>query len=70
AEGMGLEPGADVLVAEDPEELASQVLRLLRDDAEWQRLSAAGLAYARAVTSRASAHARMRRVLGLEVVGD
>ncbi len=70
AEGMGLSAGADVLVADDPDELAGQVLRLLRDDAEWKRLSEAGLAYAHATTSRASAHARMRRVLGLEAAGD
>ena len=49
---------------------AATVLRLLRDDAEWTRLSEAGLAYAHAITSRASAHARMRRVLGLEIAGD
>ena len=70
AEGMGLEPGVDVLVAENPDELAAQVLRVLGDDAEWQRLSRAGLAYAHAVTSRASARARMRRVLGLETAGE
>ena len=70
AEGMGLEPGVDVLLAEDPDALADHVVRLLGDDAEWQRLSQAGLAYAHAVTSRASAHARLRRVLGLATASD
>jgi len=68
AEGMGLAPGVDVLVGNDAEELATHVIALLGDDAQWQRLSDAGLAYARETTSRASAHRRIRDVLGLEPV--
>jgi GT2 family glycosyltransferase/glycosyltransferase involved in cell wall biosynthesis len=63
AEGMQLSPGHDVLVGTAPDELARHVLRLLRDDAAWHRLSDAGLAYARAVTSRAHASARLRDLL-------
>jgi glycosyltransferase involved in cell wall biosynthesis len=68
AEGMGLEPGVNVLVGADAGELAAHVIDLLRDDARWQRLSDAGRAYARDTTSRASAHRRIREVLGLEPV--
>lgn len=45
AEGMGLEHGVHLLVADQEEEFASQVLCLLRDDALWSRLSAAGRAH-------------------------
>ena len=34
------------------------------DDDAWQRLSARGLAWAARTTSRASAHERLRRLLG------
>jgi GT2 family glycosyltransferase/glycosyltransferase involved in cell wall biosynthesis len=68
AEGMRLEPGVNVLVGADAGELAAHVIDLLRDDARWQRLSDAGRAYARDTTSRASAHRRIREVLGLEPV--
>uniref|UniRef100_UPI001C30AD5A glycosyltransferase n=1 Tax=Stenotrophomonas sp. GbtcB23 TaxID=2824768 RepID=UPI001C30AD5A len=42
-EGMHLRDGEDVLVADDAEAFAAAVLRLYRDEALWQRLSAAGL---------------------------
>ena len=61
--GMLLSPGEDVLVGETPEALADHVIALLRDDALWQRLSAAGLDYARRVTSRDSARERLRALL-------
>jgi hypothetical protein len=51
AEGMGLAPGVDVLVGNDAEEFAAHVVALLGDDAQWRRLSDAGLAYARETTS-------------------
>ncbi len=63
AEGMGLEEGEEVLVADDPEGLAAHVVSLLRDDAAWQRLSAGALAWAQRTTSRASARERLRRLL-------
>ncbi len=43
-EGMHLEAGQDVLVAEDAVGLADAVVRLLSDDEQWRRLSAAGKA--------------------------
>jgi len=42
-EGMHLHDGEDVLVADDAEAFAAAVVRLYRDEALWQRLSAAGL---------------------------
>jgi hypothetical protein len=42
AEGMGLEDGIHLLIAEDPAAFAAQVLRLLRDDALWSRLQTEG----------------------------
>lgn len=63
-EGMGLQPGVGVLVGDDARSLADSVVELLRDDALWRRLSEAGLEYARAVTSRERARARIGEMLG------
>lgn len=46
-EGMHLKPGEEVLVAEEPADFAAAVVRLYRDEALWNRLSAAGLANVR-----------------------
>ncbi|MGE0448468.1 MAG: glycosyltransferase [Vicinamibacterales bacterium] len=45
-EGLGLRPGVDVLVADDPEPFAAHVVRLLDDDVLHGRLSANGRAVA------------------------
>jgi glycosyltransferase involved in cell wall biosynthesis len=63
AEGMGLEPGSNVLVGDTPAALAAHVAGLLRDDARWRALSGAGLEFARDVTSRERAHARIGELL-------
>ena len=42
AEGMGLTPGEDIEVADDPQSFADAVVRLLRDDEHWRRLSLGG----------------------------
>jgi len=42
AEGMELIEGEDVLIADDPQALAAACLRVYRDAALWQRMSAAG----------------------------
>lgn len=42
SEGMHIEQGSHALVADDPEGFAASVVRLLRDDDLWIRLSAAG----------------------------
>ncbi len=43
-EGMHVEAGRDVLVAEDADAFAAEVIRLYRDEALWNTLSAHGLA--------------------------
>lgn len=63
AEGMGLEPGRDLLVGESAQDLAANVVELLRDDRRWLALSQAGIAYAREVTSRARARDRIGELL-------
>lgn len=42
AEGLSARDGEDMLIAEDVDELAERIVRLLEDDALWARLSAAG----------------------------
>jgi GT2 family glycosyltransferase len=65
-EGMDLRPGEDVLVADEAAELARQVVRLYRDQALWQRLSANGLANVERQFSRATARRCLGSLLGLE----
>jgi glycosyltransferase involved in cell wall biosynthesis len=42
AEGMGLRPDEDILIADDPDLMAEQMMRLYHDADLWQRLSANG----------------------------
>jgi glycosyltransferase involved in cell wall biosynthesis len=63
AEGMQLTAGTNVLVGDTPEEFARHVLALLNDDEQWHLLARAGLAYARDITSRASANERIRALV-------
>jgi GT2 family glycosyltransferase len=63
AEGMQLTPGENVLVGDDASSLARHVATLLADDDAWLRQSRSGLDYARELTSRASAHARLKQIL-------
>jgi hypothetical protein len=51
AEGMGLEDGRHLLVAETAEDFADRVLALLRDDALWARLQRDGRALIQATLS-------------------
>jgi glycosyltransferase involved in cell wall biosynthesis len=46
-EGMHLVDGEEILVADDPRAFAEAIARLYRDEALWNRLSAAGLANVR-----------------------
>jgi GT2 family glycosyltransferase len=48
AEGMDLSDGVNAMVASTPEELAERVVRLLRDEAVWQRVASAAREQARA----------------------
>lgn len=63
AEGMGLEHGRDILVAETPAALAEAVLRVAGDAALWERLSVAGRAFVAAEYAPGVTHARLLRLL-------
>lgn len=47
AEGVALEDGRDILLADTAEDMAEAVVRLYSDDALWHRLSENGFAFAR-----------------------
>lgn len=64
-EGMHLEPDKDVLVADDAPGIADAVVRLLTDDAEWQRLSDAGKAGVASQFSPSVSRAALRDLLRL-----
>jgi len=55
--------GDDVLVAEDAAAFADAVVRLYRDEALWQRLSAHGLANVERHFSFAAARAAVEKLL-------
>ena len=61
-EGMHLVDGRDVLVGDDADAFATQVVRLYSDAALWQRLSGAGLENVRRHFSLDSARDAVRRV--------
>ncbi len=64
AEGMGLVDGVHVLIADEPERLAEQVVRLLRDDVLWAALSANGLAHVRSAFSVDQTRRRVAELFG------
>jgi hypothetical protein len=64
AEGMGLRPGEHILVADREEEFAAEVLRLLRDDALWARLSEQGLQQIEATLSAPVVSRQLEALLG------
>ena len=63
AEGMQLHDGDDILLADDPGDFASAVLRLHDDPALWQQLSDRGLSNVREHFSFEAARATLRRIL-------
>lgn len=63
-EGMFLEAGRDVLVAESPDEFADAILRLYEDEALWNQLSTNGLANVARHFGFESARAAVRRMFG------
>jgi glycosyltransferase involved in cell wall biosynthesis len=75
AEGMGLVEGETVLVADEPAAFAAAVLRVYRDRALWERMSAASLALVARVASPAERErvfadaidAALRHKLGLPI---
>lgn len=62
-EGMQLTDGRDVLVADNASDFVDAVLRLQRDEALWQQLSAGGQDNVRQHFSPAAADATLRRLL-------
>jgi glycosyltransferase involved in cell wall biosynthesis len=64
AEGMYLKHEVDVLVADDAEAFAREVIRLYTDEALWTRLADGGLANIATHFSFAAATQALRRVLG------
>jgi glycosyltransferase involved in cell wall biosynthesis len=62
---MHLEPGADVLVAEDPLGFAEAIVRLYRDEALWNRLSDGGRENIRRHFSRDVARGAVKKLLAL-----
>jgi len=62
-EGMHVAAGSDVLVAEDAAAFAAAVVRLYRDEALWNTLSANGLANVERHFSFAAARAAVQRLL-------
>jgi len=64
AEGMGLTPGVDVLVSDDPEGFARHILAMLDDENRWNELRQAGLDFAHRETSREVVRDRLAGMLG------
>ena len=63
AEGMDLEDEREVLLAESPSEFAAQVLRLVGDNALWDRLSESGLEFINRNYATPVARDRLMRLL-------
>ncbi|GAB3098551.1 glycosyltransferase [Lysobacter terrae] len=59
-EGMGLEHESQVLVADDPDQFAKEVVRLYTDPALWERLSTQGLEYVTRTYSVAAGFDRIK----------
>jgi glycosyltransferase involved in cell wall biosynthesis len=62
-EGMHVEAGSDVLVAEDADAFADAVIRLYGDEELWNRLSANGLANVERHFSFDAARSAVRKIL-------
>ena len=62
-EGMQLEPGTDVLVADDPQRFAEAVISLYDDEELWRRLSERGRENVARHFSFDAAEAALRRIL-------
>ncbi len=64
AEGGRLVDGRDVLVADEPADMAAQIVRLCRDDDLWQDLSQAGYATFRRRFSHEAGAAKLLKIVG------
>jgi GT2 family glycosyltransferase/glycosyltransferase involved in cell wall biosynthesis len=63
AEGMGLTPGVDVLVSDDPKGFARHILAMLEDENRWNDVRQAGVEFARRETSREVVRTRLSDML-------
>lgn len=63
AEGLGLEDGVQVLVADDPERFAASLTRLLSDEGLWRKLSEQGRGHMLATHGPEAVRARFNTVL-------
>jgi glycosyltransferase involved in cell wall biosynthesis len=63
AEGMTAGGGSHLLHSDEPEDLARHVLELLRDDALWEKVSAAALAFVRDQYAPAVIEPRLQALL-------
>jgi GT2 family glycosyltransferase/glycosyltransferase involved in cell wall biosynthesis len=66
AEGMDLQDGLELLVADTAQEFADAIVRLHGDEALWNRLAEGGRDNVRRYFSRATASATLAGLLGLE----
>lgn len=64
-EGMEMQDGEEVLVADDTLEYADAVIRLYQDQALWERLAEAGLANIEAHFSFTAAQQQLRHILNI-----
>lgn len=65
AEGMGLEEGREVIVADVPEAMASAIIELYTHGERWRAMSAAGLEFVRRNYSRQLGLRRVAEILEL-----
>jgi glycosyltransferase involved in cell wall biosynthesis len=63
AEGLEAVDGRDMMIAEDPADLAERIVRLLEDDELWVRLSRAGQDVAARLFSPAIMRERLEELL-------
>ncbi len=64
-EGMHLSPGEDVLVADDPQGFAAEIVRVYRDETLWGKLAAGGRDNIRKHFSRDVARSTITRLIAL-----
>jgi GT2 family glycosyltransferase/SAM-dependent methyltransferase len=70
AEGLGAVDGDDMMIAEDPAQLAERIVRVVGDDELWSRLSEAGQDLAARVASPAVIRRRLDELLTMSDGGD
>lgn len=65
AEGMGLETGTDIMVADGPQAFADALVQAYTDEALWGRLSCNGMAYLERTSSSTLATRRVGEILDM-----